>query len=86
MLLAERPLVIAEGASATKSSATDPVTRADIAARQVITEIIVKARPSDAIFGEEGLDTSRTRNRKSAARSPRSINRSRRRVSSGSPG
>jgi myo-inositol-1(or 4)-monophosphatase len=56
VLLAERPLVIAEGASATKSSDTDPVTRADVAAQQVIADIIVKARPGDAIFGEEGLD------------------------------
>jgi myo-inositol-1(or 4)-monophosphatase len=56
VLLAERPLVIAEGASATKSSDTDPVTRADVAAQQVIADIIVGARPGDAIFGEEGLD------------------------------
>lgn len=56
VLLAERPLVIAEGASATKSSDTDPVTRADVAAQQVIADIIVAARPGDAIFGEEGLD------------------------------
>ena len=56
VLLAERPLVIAEGASATKSSDTDPVTRADVAAQQVIADMIVRARPGDAIFGEEGLD------------------------------
>ena len=56
VLLAERPLVLAEGASATKSSATDPVTRADVAAQQVIADVIVKARPGDAILGEEGLN------------------------------
>ena len=56
VLLTERPLVIAEGASAMKSSATDPVTRADVAAQQVIADMIVKARPGDAILGEEGLD------------------------------
>jgi myo-inositol-1(or 4)-monophosphatase len=56
LLLAERPRVIAEGASATKSSATDPVTRADVAAQQLIAGIIVKTRPGDAIVGEEGLD------------------------------
>ena len=56
VLLAERPLVLAEGASGTKSSDTDPVTRADVAAQQVIADIIVKARPGDAIFAEEGLD------------------------------
>lgn len=54
-LLTEWPLVIAEGASATKSSATDPVTRGDLAAQQVIVDLIVKARPGDAILGEEGL-------------------------------
>lgn len=55
-LLTDRPLVIAEGASATKSSATDPVTLADVAAQQVIADMIVKARPDDAILGEEALD------------------------------
>jgi myo-inositol-1(or 4)-monophosphatase len=56
VLLAEWPLVLDEGASATKSSATDPVTRADVAAQQVIADVIVKARPGDAILGEEGLN------------------------------
>lgn len=56
VLLAGRRLVLAEGPTATKSSATDPVTRADVAAQQVIADIIGKARPGDAIFGEEGLD------------------------------
>jgi myo-inositol-1(or 4)-monophosphatase len=56
VLLTERPFVIAEGASATKSSVSDPVTRADVAAQQVIADMITRARPGDAIFGEEGLD------------------------------
>lgn len=56
VLLSERPLVIAEGASATKSSETDPVTRADVASQRVIADIIDKARPGDAVFAEEGLD------------------------------
>jgi myo-inositol-1(or 4)-monophosphatase len=56
VLLAERPSVMAEGPSATKSSGTDPVTRADVAAQQVIAGVITRARPGDAIFGEEGLD------------------------------
>ena len=55
VLLAEQPLVLAEGASATKFSATDPVTRADVAAQRVIADVIVKARPGDAILGEEDL-------------------------------
>jgi myo-inositol-1(or 4)-monophosphatase len=56
VLLTERPFVLADGASATKSSATDPVTRADVAAQQVIAGMIARARPGDAILGEEGLD------------------------------
>jgi myo-inositol-1(or 4)-monophosphatase len=56
VLLAERPQVMAEGASATKSSATDPVTRAAVAAQRVIASIITRARPGDAIVGEEDLD------------------------------
>jgi len=58
VLLAERPRVMAEGAIATKSSDTNPVTRADGAAQQVIVDMIIKARPRDAIFAEEGLDRS----------------------------
>ncbi len=56
VLLTERPEVRAEGARATKSSDTDPVTRADVAAQQVIAGVIGAGRPDDAIFGEEGLD------------------------------
>jgi myo-inositol-1(or 4)-monophosphatase len=56
VLLTERPFVIAKGASATKSSATDLVTRADVAAQRVIADMITRARPGDAILAEEGLD------------------------------
>jgi myo-inositol-1(or 4)-monophosphatase len=56
LLLAERPSVLAEGASATKTSKTDPVTRADFAAQRVIADMIAKARPGDALLGEEGLE------------------------------
>lgn len=56
VLLSERPSVIAQGASATKSSATDPVTRADTAAQQVIADMLAAARPADGLLGEEGLD------------------------------
>ena len=56
VLLAERPRVRAEGATATKSSATDPVTRADIAAQRAIAGIVTAARPDDGILAEEGLD------------------------------
>jgi myo-inositol-1(or 4)-monophosphatase len=56
VLLTERPFVMAAGASATKSSVSDPVTPADVAAQQVIADIITRTRPGDAILGEEGLD------------------------------
>jgi len=56
VLLAERVQVRAEGAAATKSSATDPVTRADIAAQRAIAGLVTAARPGDAILAEEGLD------------------------------
>lgn len=56
VLLSERPSVIVQGASATKSSATDPVTRADVAAQQVIANMLATARPADGLLGEEGLD------------------------------
>jgi myo-inositol-1(or 4)-monophosphatase len=55
-LLAQWPQVIAEGAIATKSSDTDPVTRADPAAQRVIADMISDAYPGDAILAEEGLD------------------------------
>jgi myo-inositol-1(or 4)-monophosphatase len=56
VLLAERARVLAEGATATKSSPTDPVTRADTAAQRAIADVITAARPGDAVLGEEGLD------------------------------
>jgi myo-inositol-1(or 4)-monophosphatase len=56
VLLSERPAVIAQGPSATKSSATDPVTRADTAAQQVIADMLATACPADGLLGEEGLD------------------------------
>jgi myo-inositol-1(or 4)-monophosphatase len=55
VLIAERPVVLAQGMIITKSSATDPVTSADVAAQKVIAETITAARPGDAITGEEGL-------------------------------
>jgi myo-inositol-1(or 4)-monophosphatase len=56
VLLAERARVRAEGATATKSSATDPVTLADVAAQRAIVGLVTTARPGDAILAEEGLD------------------------------
>ena len=56
VLLAERARVRAEGATATKSSPTDPVTLADTAAQRAIADIVTAARPGDAILAEEGLD------------------------------
>ncbi len=55
VLLAERPAVLAQGMTTIKSSATDPVTSADVAAQKIIAETITAARPGDAITGEEGL-------------------------------
>ncbi|MEY4130795.1 MAG: hypothetical protein RLZZ31_919 [Actinomycetota bacterium] len=40
----------------TKTSATDLVTEIDRAAEKIIVERITKARPQDAILGEEGAD------------------------------
>jgi myo-inositol-1(or 4)-monophosphatase len=54
-LVAERATVLALGMTTTKSSATDPVTSADLAAQRVIAAAITAARPRDAITGEEGL-------------------------------
>ena len=44
-------------ASATKSSATDMVTEFDKASEALIVGGILRARPDDAIVGEEGTDT-----------------------------
>ncbi len=41
-------------ALATKSSATDPVGEADLAAERAIRELLAARRPEDAILGEEG--------------------------------
>jgi myo-inositol-1(or 4)-monophosphatase len=38
----------------TKSTPTDPVSEADLAAEQAIREILGRSRPQDAILGEEG--------------------------------
>jgi myo-inositol-1(or 4)-monophosphatase len=56
VLLTHRPFVMAEGARVTKSSDTDPVTDADHESQRVIADMITRARPDDAILGEEGLD------------------------------
>ncbi len=52
-LIKERRLGTVEVA-ATKSSPTDVVTAADLAAEQVIRERILSSRPSDGFVGEEG--------------------------------
>ncbi len=41
----------------TKTTATDPVTEADIAAERAIRLLLGRERPRDAILGEEGGDT-----------------------------
>ena len=38
----------------TKSTATDPVSEADVAAEQAIRRVLAERRPGDAILGEEG--------------------------------
>jgi myo-inositol-1(or 4)-monophosphatase len=53
VLLAERPRIIAAGASATKSSETDPVTDADKESQRIIGEIILDERHDDGIVAEE---------------------------------
>ncbi len=44
----------------TKSSATDPVSDADVAAEQAIRAVLAHHRPGDAILGEEGGETAAT--------------------------
>ncbi len=44
------------GAVSTKSSPTDLVSAADVAAEQAIREVLARRRPGDAIVGEEGED------------------------------
>ena len=41
----------------TKSSPTDLVSAADVAAEQLIREALLAARPDDGMLGEEGSDT-----------------------------
>ncbi len=53
VLLAERPRVMTEGPSATKSSETNPVTAADVASQQIIGKIILGERKDDGIVAEE---------------------------------
>jgi myo-inositol-1(or 4)-monophosphatase len=53
VLLAERPRVMAEGPSATKSSETDPVTAADEESQRIIGKIILDERRDDGILAEE---------------------------------
>src|SRR4051812_13702121 len=45
------------GAVSTKSSPTDLVSEADVAAEAAIREVLAAERPDDAILGEEGADT-----------------------------
>ena len=55
-LLRLRADVMAHGATATKSSATDPVTRADVAAQQIIATQLSAAYTGDGLLGEEDLN------------------------------
>ena len=41
----------------TKSTPTDPVTEADVAAEHAIREVLTALRPADSILGEEGGET-----------------------------
>jgi myo-inositol-1(or 4)-monophosphatase len=52
VLLAHRESALAVD---TKSSATDPVTSADVAAQRAIASVLADARPRDGLTGEEGL-------------------------------
>jgi len=56
-LLRERFEAGGERATGSKSSATDPVSEADLAAERAIRQVITAARPDDAILGEEGGET-----------------------------
>ncbi len=56
-LLRERFEAGGERATASKSTHTDLVSEADLAAERAIREIITAARPGDAILGEEGGET-----------------------------
>lgn len=52
--LALRMRAEAVDVAATKSSATDVVTRADLASEALLLELITQLRPQDGILGEEG--------------------------------
>jgi fructose-1,6-bisphosphatase/inositol monophosphatase family enzyme len=54
-LLSLWPSVLADGDFGTKSSDTDPVTRADTAAQEVIAGRLCVAFPHDGLVGEEEL-------------------------------
>src|SRR6476620_10350187 len=49
---------------ATKSTSTDLVSAADLAAEAAIREILARRAPDDAIMGEEGEDTGGTSGRR----------------------
>jgi myo-inositol-1(or 4)-monophosphatase len=53
-LLRERAAAGGVRALATKSSPTDVVSEADVAAEQAIREVLDERRPGDAVLGEEG--------------------------------
>jgi len=56
-LLRERFVAGGERATASKSTPTDLVSEADLAAEQAIRELLAARRPGDAILGEEGGET-----------------------------
>jgi myo-inositol-1(or 4)-monophosphatase len=56
-LLLERFLAGGERATGSKSTPTDVVSEADVAAERAIRELIANRRPGDAILGEEGGET-----------------------------
>jgi len=56
-LLRERFLAGGEEATGSKSSPTDVVSEADLAAERGIRAIIAMRRPGDAVLGEEGGET-----------------------------
>jgi len=56
-LLAERFARRDEEAVGTKSTHTDPVTEADMAAERAIREVLAARRPGDRVLGEEGGET-----------------------------
>jgi myo-inositol-1(or 4)-monophosphatase len=56
-LLRERFVAGGERATASKSTPTDLVSEADLAAERAIREVIAARRPGDAVLGEEGGET-----------------------------